>query len=817
MNELVLKNKKTLSIIGYMVISNQQIHNYQIRYIKEYLDKSCLLGDYNLIENILSGNKNAIKLEDSILYFNNEAIETRKYLYKELIIIGKLDGNLDKYEKDILEQLHIGNYKTKALVNESIEISNNYILKYQEKDKHKRENFNRLPEEIEMVRDLTERIKNIFIKSNLKLKEIEEIDGKDNYLEVYDEIIKIGKVDYKLVKPIYEELLVQTEQIYNILHKNLKNMQGKLLIEEELRENISQQGNYISKEIIDRLSHFSNELYKKENALEYFTVSFLGRTKVGKTTLHTVLTGEGEENIGGGKQRTTRYNRVYQWNNLRLIDTPGIGAAEADGRTDEEIAKSVIGESDIICIVVSDDSVQEYVFDLAKKIVKRNKPVMILLNYKEDIKNPVRYKLFKRDPYKWKNSRDTNGIYGHIQRINDYAEKEKFEDMITPYPVFLLPALMAMDEKYEEDRIMLIDTSNIDDFQNGINNTILTVGTLLRSQTIIDDSRALFAEARDKLTSSIEGLNQAYGILNTSKKNNMDKLNKNQKELIKDCKNILEESYFQLETQYALRFAEENYSRKNIEELWEEYMEEIKFSKNVSEKLELCFSEFANEVNDIMVEMLDDIKVSMEYSMSINDIDIPFLNMNFKKIGKFLGGIGGIAGTILIVSAAGPIGWVVTGISAAIGLVSGFFKPKAAKRQEAIDKLYGNLKESIGRDKSENIRKILEDIENASSNEIFKIEGLLNDLLEGLNYIIKSGEEALKVYNYNIGQLDLLYGWRIFNYLSDGKIEESQIEEVILDVDREFGKYLNLKVNYNGEFKSRSNNLIREEVSIIKI
>ncbi len=147
-----------------------------------------------------------------------------------------------------------------------------------------------------------------------------------------------------------------------------------------------------------------------------------------------------------------------------------------------------------------------------------------------------------------------------------------------------------------------------------------------------------------------------------------------------------------------------------------------------------------------------------------------------------------------------------------------FFKPKAAKRQEAIDKLYGNLKESIGRDKSENIRKILEDIENASSNEIFKIEGLLNDLLEGLNYIIKSGgEEALKVYNYNIGQLDLLYGWRIFNYLSDGKIEESQIEEVILDVDREFGKYLNLKVNYNGEFKPRSNNLIREEVSIIKI
>ena len=42
---------------------------------------------------------------------------------------------------------------------------------------------------------------------------------------------------------------------------------------------------------------------------------------------------------------------------MRLIDTPGIGSAEADGRTDDQIAESVLGESDIICCVIVDDSI----------------------------------------------------------------------------------------------------------------------------------------------------------------------------------------------------------------------------------------------------------------------------------------------------------------------------------------------------------------------------------------------------------------------------------------------------------------------------
>ena len=102
--------------------------------------------------------------------------------------------------------------------------------------------------------------------------------------------------------------------------------------------------------------------------------------------------------IGAGMQRTTRYNRVYQWNLLRLIDTPGIGSAEAEGRKDEEIAASILEESDIICFVAIDDSILKDILEFIKKIADLNKPIIILLNHKENIEPAVKFKHFIAHP-----------------------------------------------------------------------------------------------------------------------------------------------------------------------------------------------------------------------------------------------------------------------------------------------------------------------------------------------------------------------------------------------------------------------------------
>lgn len=150
-------------------------------------------------------------------------------------------------------------------------------------------------------------------------------------------------------------------------------------------------------------------LPKKEIAANYYTISFMGRTKAGKSTLHTVILGGiDKEFIGSGKERTTRYNRVYKWKGIRIIDTPGIGAP--GGKSDEEIARSITDESDLVCYVVTSDSVQETEFAFLKELKKQNKPIVILFNKKQNLLRPDMKKKFLKNPKNWKTEKGKDSI-----------------------------------------------------------------------------------------------------------------------------------------------------------------------------------------------------------------------------------------------------------------------------------------------------------------------------------------------------------------------------------------------------------------------
>ena len=212
--------------------------------------------------------------------------------------------------------------------------------------------------------------------------------------------------------------------------------------------------------------------------MNFFTISFLGRTKAGKSTLHYVLTDEGKDFIGKGFERTTRYNRVYEWENLRIIDTPGIGAAEVGGRSDEEIALSIVDESDIICYVVTDDSIQASEFTFLKQIRDKNKPVIILLNNKKNIQPLPFYKKFINDPHEWFNSKDSESINrtkidGHINRITQYVNEYYDSKYVKIIPVHLLAAKMSKLPEFEKDSDSLFEGSHLNEFLDYLREGIL--------------------------------------------------------------------------------------------------------------------------------------------------------------------------------------------------------------------------------------------------------------------------------------------------------------------------------------------------------
>ena len=66
----------------------------------------------------------------------------------------------------------------------------------------------------------------------------------------------------------------------------------------------------------------------------------------GKSTIREAITRGNGSTIGKGAPRTTRCIREYEWNHLRIIDTPGIGAYK--GEADSALARSVIDESDVL-------------------------------------------------------------------------------------------------------------------------------------------------------------------------------------------------------------------------------------------------------------------------------------------------------------------------------------------------------------------------------------------------------------------------------------------------------------------------------------
>lgn len=71
----------------------------------------------------------------------------------------------------------------------------------------------------------------------------------------------------------------------------------------------------LTTEIIEKIKKVRESLCAKQRALNHFSIAFMGKTKAGKSTLHAIITNEGWDAIGVGKQRTTRWTRVYEWKN----------------------------------------------------------------------------------------------------------------------------------------------------------------------------------------------------------------------------------------------------------------------------------------------------------------------------------------------------------------------------------------------------------------------------------------------------------------------------------------------------------------------
>ena len=835
-------NDYNLLFLSYIAISDGSIHDKSLVMIEEYIKQNNTSENEKVeMYKILGDEDDAIPLAEILLTIKNyEREKIFEILYIALKII-LLDGYISKSEQVIIDKFRE--------TNNILEDEYKEIIEKAEKDIKEEEallNNNKLG-----IVDNVKKAALLFFK-NIPIKNIKEdlekrynnflLNGPE-YSQAINKTSQIAKADLNESK-IYlenskENLLKLDKELDNALIKIMKTIkkenenveesdnyksEEEMIIEDknksEFEEGLKSLKNDISRILNTNIKDLEEAIEKKERALKYYSISFIGKTKAGKSTLHSIITGTGDEFIGVGKQRTTRFNRIYEWKNIRIIDTPGIGAP--GGKSDEEIAKSIIDESDLICYVLKNDSVQESEFNFLRLIKERNKPIVILLNVKENIENDTRLKIYLKDPEKWYTRTDEKSLQGHINRIRNYADKHYNNGYFEIFPIQMLAAKMSKDEKYSEYKKVLYKSSHIQDFLDNIRMHIMDEGVIKRTQTMIDGSIYIINDINNVLLNNMDKLYKMNSKFKENKEILLQKLEKSYNDNIQILKEKLTSEFKDLKDNKALDFANKYYDEKDdIGYYWKKYLEKIKFNDKIKNTFEESFNEYKLSLEEYLKEFSEDMELFSKMNMgnfSFEMSDTFNTRGLVRIIGSSIGAIG--AGLLFILGASNPVGWIVSGVGLVVGLLGGLFKSKQKKIQEATDKLYNSIRNSIKENEDKHIKDVCENFTKVHKDITKKINTSINNLCKYLDSI----HSDLRKINHKIAEdlehLNKVYAYRIINYANKKEIVEIDREKLSqITVSRNYGESIKItsQYNFNKDTEDRITKIIQEKVIFEKI
>lgn len=618
----------------------------------------------------------------------------------------------------------------------------------------------------------------------------------------YDEAIRqcavIADEDYK-----FAELALQSAD--KALSKLEKNIQGAIedikhktggkdqaTTAKEVAKQLEDTRNSLSAEIIKEIKSVRESLRAKERALNHFSITFMGRTKAGKSTVHAIVTDDGWDAIGVGKQRTTRLNRVYEWKNIRIIDTPGIGAP--GGKSDEEIAKSIIDESDVICYVVTNDSIQESEFAFLRLLKEKAKPLIILLNIKKNLSDPRRLEHFLQNPDKEFVMEGQSGIGGHIQRIRRYAREHYANDYFDIVPVMLLAAQLSRKPEHAKKKQELFKASRIQDFLDLIRVSLVNHGAIRRSQTLLGST----VGAIDNPYKWVNQQALVYEKLAQTLKNKREVIQNDIQKAAKDAKGSLLqqiERIFQEAREAIPSFAEDHWNCNQVTQKlgWEQKLKALRFE----DRLKIAYEEASKKFNKEVQEALEEIGNELQLISELGSSDFNFPEQdsnNFRDFVRIGGGILGIAGTIIALFVAPPVGLAIGIVSAVVSGIVGMFKSKDEKRREAVINISTSLETQLNTQRQNTLQQAERDFGKYSDFVTKNINIYFEELIAGLDAIATHLERAKKKLSGTENYLNRAYAKRIIDWCAEKyeTMTDECINQIIATVERDLGR--NMKI-----------------------
>lgn len=756
--------KKIAYLLGcYMVIVDKEINQMEVDVLDNYLPLSKEDELYHQRMQIFSDDEERMKLKDILdkLVMANYSVAQKTEIVTLLARIAYGDDYMASSELELLIK-----------VGKLLKLDIGQIIEETQSESNKRIDSSQLSSLKRFVGKMENTIYQSFANSDKK-SVVDMMLGGLGYSASIAQITEDAEKDLARVTRIIDDLNSMLNEEYNHLASikpSSKKVSKEVLKIEQIIQGIRGSFN----EIIDNsLTSNRDVLDKKRRNIRYFTIAFMGRTKAGKSTLHKVITQQENDDIGVGKLRTTRYNRSWYWNKLRIVDTPGIGAP--GGEADTEIAKSIIDEADVVCYVVTSDSIQETEFDFFSTIKERNKPLYIILNVKSNLNQAIRLKRFIANPDDWRLGDGPQSIKGHIERIHDKLDGKYNMDAVRIIPIHLLAAQIALSgEQDSKTSKILFEASNISEFTNSVKKEVQLSGSLKKSLSVIDGTSYQINTIWHKIYTDLKSLKEGNEVLKKKQaKNHMffkKELAQVEQYLMDIFKNTKEEFKNRAST-----FASEHYDDEEAGKAWSNDA----VVKSINKRLEQQIQERFNDLNEKIKSELEEMIMDMRISLATNNIgsNVSGESVTNTRLAANVF-VSVISATLFVWN---PLGWSVA-VLAVVGIIGSFlsslFTSKSEKIRKATDKLHKQLYDSIDSGIDKNLKQVLENTRKSINDTYKSIDSVLKAYTKNADDIITDMDRLVKQVQEKENAINSLVSLRILDFVGKNPIKEISINEM---------------------------------------
>ena len=765
----------------HLIVADGEINTKEISVLENYfhVDNSKELSIEK--QKIFSDDENKKSIDELLLELKEEQLteEHKKEIIELLSDIAFSDNYISAQEQELIEyiaQCLQVDYKDilsqKSILNEQ-EIESTRLKLYQK-----------------LIGKIQKTVYNNFLNKDSE-KNMDNLFGSLGFSTVIEKISDEAIIDLnsvtKIIKKTNEDLIVGKQEIDKLAYPQTSRKEVQQIIDV-----VQGTKNHFNTMINSSLAENLAVLDKKKRNFRYFTIAFMGRTKAGKSTFHKIITQEKNDDIGVGKLRTTRYNRSWYWDKLRIVDTPGIGAPGGD--VDTEIAKSIIDEADLICYIVTSDAIQETEFDFFETIKERNKPLYIILNVKSNLTESIRLKRFLREPHRWRECNGPQSIQGHFDRIRERLDGKYNMDAVKVIPIHLLAAQIAMQEKESnpENYKSLLEGSNIMEFIRSVKKEVYESGSLKKSLSVIDGTAYQIHLFHQQLQSDIVQLKKSTELL--KKKNNSlkDFFQRESSKLTSNIAKLFNSTQVELNN-YATNFADTNYENKNVGKTWEEDSVVRNKTSYLNKQIKTSLDRFNEEVKERIEEISSDIKFIDKISSTVSAQTDSIHNT---KSGVRI--VGTIC-TIIFTNLWNPLSWgALIGSAIIAGVIrffTSFFESKVEKIKKAKKKLREQLYENIEKNIKTNKKETLDKIHSSISLTNDRLKNLLGTYIDEVEQLIRILEDIQEKCIGKEQNINALISLRILEYVHKepfavkklSQLQEKEIRQMF-PVERDWEK-----------------------------